>query len=99
MEKQLEILKRKILFNGREIKDGVFVKFNYGKKKKKYKGYFYIADIPNRIIGCDFLLSDCKREEWKFWSLDGGYSKGFKISKVYNFEIQKDVSIHPNLRK
>ena len=82
--KNLKIEEKKILLNGKEIKDGTIVTFNYGRKKLEYNGFFYIADILNNIFGADFLISDKKRESWKFYD---GYIKGFKINKVSNFKI------------
>src|SRR3990167_5597427 len=70
---KLEIQERRILFNGIEIEDGTFVKFNYGKKSLEYCGYFYISDLPNRLFGCDFMISGIKKEKWKFWSWNNGY--------------------------
>jgi len=87
--KKLEIKERVILFNKKEIKDGTFIRFYYGKKCLEYGGYFYIADVFNRMVGCDFMISEIKRENWKFWSWDSGYLKGFKISKVHKFKIGK----------
>jgi len=84
---KFEIIERKMLFNGKEIKDGDFIIFNYGKRGLQYGGFFYIADIVNRLFGYDFMISEKLMENWK-WK--DGYLAGFKLSKVYNFKIIKE---------
>ena len=85
---KIEIIERHMIIDGRKLNDGDLVKFKYGKKALKFKGYFYISDTINRVFGADFLISDKKREQWKWYD---GYLKGFQFDEIADFEVVDNV--------
>jgi len=73
--------------DGKRIQEGDFVTFKYGKKELKFGGYFYLADIHNRVVsGNDFMISEKKREDWRWFD---DYLNGFIIDKVRDFKVVK----------